>query len=419
MYIKELTNEEFDLFSKTYPLSSVYQTKEYALTMNKEGYSTIFLGLIDEEKVIAASLILIENDSKFKYALAPRGFLVDYSNIKLLETFTDLIKKYLNKLGVFAIKICPIIIRSVYNGKTDEKLKNQNFDKLFDNLLRTNYYHFGFNNNFEALKPRYEAIIDLRKPIDNLFNNIKKNYRTKIRSASLKGVEIIHGNDKLIDYLYSLTKGKYPRNKTYYENLYEYFNREDNVDLYCAKLNTRKYLQEIQKEYNELDEYLTKYNEQLINNHNPKKIDKKLSLDIKYNKLKEELKEAIELLRDNENGIMLASALVVKHSDTAYIMIDGYDPKYKKMNAKHVLIWELIQIYEKLGFKKLNLGGISNIRVDSKFKGLTEFKCNFGANIIEYVGDLELITNNALYFMYRRMNPIKKIFSKKQKNKEN
>ena len=419
MYIKELTNEEFDIFSKTYPLSSVYQTKEYALTMNKEGYSTVFLGLIDEDNVIAASLILIQNDTKFKYAYAPRGFLVDYSNIKLLETFTDLIKKYLNKLGVFAIKICPIIIRSVYNGKTDEKLKNQNFDKLFDNLLRMNYYHFGFNNNFEALKPRYEAIIDLRKPINNLFNNISKNYRTKIRSASLKGVEIFQGNNRLINNLYSLTKGKYPRNITYYENLYEYFNRENNVDLYCAKLNTRKYLQEIQREYNELDEFLTKYNEQLINNHNPKKIDKKLSLDIKYNKLKEELKEAIELLRNYENGILLASALVVKHSDTAYIMIDGYDPSYKKMNGKHVLIWELIQIYEKLGYKKLNLGGISNIKIDNKFKGLTEFKCNFGANIIEYVGDLELITNNALYFMYRRMNPIKKIFSKKQKNKEN
>lgn len=419
MYIKELTNEEFDIFSKSYPLSSVYQTKEYALTMNKEGYATVFLGLVDEDKIIAATLVLIENISKFKYAYAPRGFLIDYGNIKLLQTFTELIKKYLNKLGVFAIKLCPIIIKNIYNGKTDENLKNKNFDLFYEALLNLDYYHFGFNNNFEALKPRFEAIIDLRKPINDLFDNIKKNYRTKIRSASLKGIEIIQSNEKSLKYLYSLTKGKYPRNYTYYENLYEYFKREDNVDLYCAKLNTTKYLQEIQTEYDKIEAQLTKYNEQLINNHNPKLINKKLSLDVQYNNIKVELNNAIELLKNNENGILLAAALVVKHSDTAYIMIDGYDPKYKKMNAKHLLIWELIQIYEKQGYKKLNLGGISNFRISNKFSGLTEFKCSFGANIVEYVGDLELITNNALYFMYRRMNPIKKIFSRKQKNKEN
>ena len=280
------------------------------------------------------------------------------------------------------------------------------------------YYHFGFNNNFEALKPRYEAIIDLRKPINDLFNNIKKEYRTKIRSAETKGIEIIEGNKNIIKYLYGLAKNKYPRSLNYYENIYDYFKREDNVDIYCAKLNTKKYLQEIQKEYNEVDELLTNFNEEIINNPNSKKIDKKMALDIKYNKMKEELNEAIELLKNNENGIILASALVVRHSDTAYIMIDGYDSKYKKMNAKHLLIWKLIQRYEKEGFKKLNLGGISNISLDDKFKGLTEFKCNFGANIVEYIGDLELITNNTIYFMYQKMNPIKKIFHKKTKSKD-
>lgn len=413
MDIKELTNEEFDSFTKNYPLSSVYQTKEYGLTMNKEGYSTIYLGLLDNNDIVAATLILIENNTKFKYAYAPRGFLIDYNNTKLVQTFTELIKKHLSKIGVFAIKICPIIIRSIYDIKADEKIKNKNFDYFFNTLLDLGYYHFGFNNNFEALKPRFEAVIDLRKPVDDLFNNIKKSYRTKIRSSETKGIEIIEGDKSVIKYLYGLCKNKYPRSLDYYENLYDYFKREDNADIYCAKLNTRKYLQEVQKEYNEMDELLTNFNEEIINNPNNKKIEKKLSLDIKYNKLKEELQEAINLLKNNENGIILASALVVRHNDTAYIMIDGYNQDYKKMNAKHLLIWKLIQRYEKEGLKKLNLGGISNINIDNKFKGLTEFKCNFGANIIEYVGDLELITNNTMYFMYRKMNPIKKIFHKK------
>ncbi len=419
MEIKELTNEEFDKFSRNYPLSSVYQTKEYALTMNKEGYNTLLLGLFNNDKIVAATLILVETINKFKYAYAPRGFLIDYNNYELLKIFTNLIKKYLGKQSIIGIKLCPIIIKSVYNLRTDEKIRNNSFDTYFNNFLKLDYYHFGFNNSFEALKPRYEAVIDLRKPIDDLFNDIKKEYKTKIRSAENKGVEIIQGNDKAIKFLYRLSKGKYPRSLEYYENLYDYFKREDNVDIYCAKLNTKKYLQQVQKKYNEVEESLNKYNNNIMMNNTNKALNKKLFFDVKYNKLKEELAYAINLLKNNPNGIVLASILVVKHSDTAYLMIDGYDPIYKRFNAKHLMIWNLIKRYEKEGYKKLNLGGISNIEVNNKYKGLTEFKCNFGANIIEYLGDLELITNSPLYFMYRKMNPINKILHKKKKNKSN
>ena len=60
--------------------------------------------------------------------------------------------------------------------------------------------------------------------------------------------------------------------------------------------------------------------------------------------------------------------------------------------------------YSKLGFKKFNLGGISNIEKPGKYKGLNEFKLSYNATIIEYAGDFELITNTPLYFMYRRSN---------------
>ena len=417
MSIKELTNEEFNLFSKNYPLSSVYQTKEYGLTMNKEGYSTMLLGLVDDDKILAATLILVENINKFKYAYAPRGYLIDYSNFELLKTFSMLLKKYLGKLNIIGIKLCPIIIKSVYNLRTDEKIKNKNFDNLFNNLSKLNYYHFGFNNSFEALKPRYEAIIDLRKPIDDLFSDIKKEYRTKIRTSENKGIEVIQGNEKVIKDLYNLSKEKYPRGLSYFENIYDYFKREDNVDIFCSKLNTKKYLQQVQKKYSEIEELLNKSNEHILSNSKHKNIDKKLRLDIKYNKLKEELAYAIDLLKNYPNGIILASVLCVKHSDTAYILIDSYDKNYKTFNAKHLLIWKLINRYSKEGFKKLNLGGISNIEVDTKYTGLTKFKCNFGANIIEYAGDFELITNSPLYFMYRKVNPINKILHKKKKGK--
>ena len=415
MVIKELTNEEFDNFCNNYPMSSIYQTKEYAFTINKEGYSTIFVGLLDNDKILASSLIVIENSTKFKYAYAPKGFLIDYNNYKLLETFTNLLKKYLNKKGVCAIKLCPIIIKNVYNYVLDSKIKNDNFNTCFNNLEKLDYYHFGFNNNFESLKPRYDAVIDLRKDENLLFNNIKKEFRTKIRSSEYKGIEIVEGDKTSLKYLYDMSKDKYKKPFRYYENLYNYFDRIGNVDLIFAKINTKKYLEVIQKEYNKIENEVSLFNDKIINNKEYKKIEKKLNLDIKYNKLKEELNNAIKLLNEHPNGIILASALIIRYQDTAYLEIDGYDYKYKSMNAKHLLIWKLIKRYSNLGFKKFNLGGCSNIEINDEFIGLTKFKANFGSNIIEYIGDLELIVNNTLYFMYRKAKPIKKILHKKKK----
>ena len=69
--------------------------------------------------------------------------------------------------------------------------------------------------------------------------------------------------------------------------------------------------------------------------------------------------------------------------------------------------------YSKLGYKKFNLGGMSNPELDdNKYKGLNEFKTNFGAKVYEYAGDFELITNNAKYFMYKNTLPIKNILKK-------
>ena len=94
--------------------------------------------------------------------------------------------------------------------------------------------------------------------------------------------------------------------------------------------------------------------------------------------------------------------------------MDGYDKNYRYLNAKHLLLWKVIEEYSKKGYKKFNLGGISNINKDEKYKGLNEFRMNFGSCAMEYIGDFELVTNNTLYFMYKKTTKIKKIITNKK-----
>lgn len=149
-------------------------------------------------------------------------------------------------------------------------------------------------------------------------------------------------------------------------------------------------------------------------NKNQKLINKKINIDRYLNQYKNELINATNLLRNYPEGIVTSCILLIKQDKEITILIDGYDKKFKKLNSKHLLIWQIIQIYQKQGYTKFNLGGISNMAIDAnRYSGLDEFKLNFGAQMIEYAGDFELVTHKRNYNLYRNYVPIKNLIKSK------
>jgi len=417
MYIKELNNAEFNLFTDSYPYFSIYQTSEYGFIMNTQNYTSLFLGLVDDyEKIVAASLILIEKEGIFKYAYAPKGFLIDYSNKGLVEQFTTLIKEYLSKKKIMAIKINPMIIKSSYDYNTDSTRINPEFQGQIDFLKSLDYYHLGYNNLFEAFKPRYDAIIDLNKPITTLFGNMNKNFKNKIKSADRNGVRIVKATSDQLDFLYDQVKNKYPRDKKYFEDVLFFFKKRNMIDYYYAKLDTNVYLISIQKKYQKQMDLCNKLNNKLFKNvgkNNNKLISTKIYEENKLNEFKNELVFATKLLKENPDGVLLATMLIAKYRDEVYIFMDGYNKDFKKLNAKHLMTWKLIEKYSKEKYKRFNLGGMTNPYIkNDKYKGLNEFKLSFNARCVEYIGDLELITNQKLYNLYRNSKPIRYILKR-------
>ena len=417
MYIKELTNAEFNVFTDSYPYFSIYQTSEYGFIMNTQNYTSVFLGLMDDfDKLVAASLILIEKEGMFKYAYAPKGFLIDYNNKELVEDFTKLIKEYLGKKKIMAIKINPMIIKSSYDYTTDITRLNPDFDSQIEFLKTLDYYHLGYNNLFESFKPRYDAIIDLNKPITTLFGNMNKNFKNKVKSADKNGVRIIKGNETELNYLYDQVKNKYPRDKKYFEDVLFFFKKRNMIDYYYAKLDTNAYLINVQKRYQKQMDLCNKLNNKLFKNvgkNNTKLINNKIYEENKLNELKNELVFATKLLKESPKGILLATMLIAKYRDEVYIFMDGYNKDFKKLNAKHLMTWKLIEKYSKEKYKRFNLGGMTNPNIkNERYKGLNEFKLSFNARCVEYIGDLELITNQKLYNLYRNSKPIRYILKR-------
>ena len=110
MTFTELTIEEFKEFSKNHPQASFMQTLNWGELKKENGWNPIIVGVKEDNKVIAASLILSKEiflGKKMFYA--PRGFLIDYSNKELLSFFTKKIKEYAKRRKAIFIKIDPYV----------------------------------------------------------------------------------------------------------------------------------------------------------------------------------------------------------------------------------------------------------------------------------------------------------------------
>ena len=282
---------------------------------------------------------------------------------------------------------------------------NNNEDMIFKNLVSVGFNHMGFNNYFESFKPRFEAITDLTPNIDELFMSCNKALRTKVRRAELNGISIHRGDDRNIKYLYEQLKKVYPRGLKYFQDSYEFYSRNNLIDFYYAKIETKTFVAQSQKLYQEQEKLVNELSNTVIieaKNDSSKTLSMKLEADNLLASYKEQLLRATELLKIHPDGIITACALVIKNNDEAFLLIDSRDKDYSSFNSKHILLWKIMAKYASEGYKKFNLGGVSNIKLKpNKFKGLNDFKCNFNPKIYEYLGDFELVAIKSLYLVYK------------------
>ena len=401
MQIREINKDELNSYLKNID-HSLYQTSEYANTMEKQLFSIKLLGLEENGNIIGSTILLIVKKQGFNYAYAPRGFVIDYNNESLVKTFTLEIKKYCKKNNIVAIKLNPLIIKEINN------VKQENYDKIFNNLKSLGYNHLGYNDFFESFKPRYEAKIEMNNP-NILFNNIKKEYKTKIRSAIDNGVEIHKGTYDDLKYLYLQTEKKYPRDLLYFRYLYYFFSQNKKIDLFYAKLDCKKLLNKFRILYVKQEKICSEIDKAIKLNHSNKLTALKIEADNLLGKYHNQLSNATKMVQKNPEGIIIASALFIKESNEVYMIMDGFDKKYKRYNAKHLLIWEVLNYYK--NYKYLNLGGMTSLKED-KYKGLNNFKMNFGSSCYEYVGDLELVCIPSKYFLLKNAMPYQGLLKK-------
>lgn len=423
MKIVKLSPEQFDNFSSNHPLHTYYQTSSYGNLMTNDNFVPYYYGFInDQNTLIGATLILVQKlFLGYKYAYAPRGFLIDYDDKALIIEVTKQMKKFLSKENVAFLKIDPPVV----NNKRDKDgnvIQSPYTNDLIPFLQKIGYTYFGDNKFFGTLKPRWNAILKVTGSANSLFRNFDSSVKNKIRKAESRGVEILQGNHKDIETFYRFVNKKHYRKLNHYQKFAENFG--DNFELYFARLNTEKYLNNIKQIYeNELQK-----NENLNIEIREAGIQNKISIKLTNSKIqsdkvlavyKKELETASNLFAKYPSGVIISSTAIIVEKHGIELIIEGQNPAYKLYYPTFLTKWAIIEKYARLGAVYFDLNAITGYFANNnKFKGLNEMKLGFGAEVNEYIGEFDLVINSFIYNLHKKMKIGKKAIKKSHKDKE-
>ncbi len=394
MELRELTRKEFDSYALNHPLSSFQQTSSWGRFMEGDKFHTYYVGGFIKERLVGASLLLSYERKKGKERLfyAPRGFLIDYKNEELLKEFTEEVKKFIiEKHGVF-LKIDPyILVRDrdsegkiieggVYNDFVEINLTNANFTKVNDRI-----------------QPKWLSRINLKeKTIDDIFNNFSPKARQTVRRNERLGFKVrdfdFKDIDKIIDIIDNESK-KYNTivpTKTFYLDLKQTF--DGNIKFIEVYFKKGEVINNIDKMIIDVN----KEKEVRISNYHNSKMTAEYFIDKELEAL-EEIKR-LESLKDYfskcSDDVSMGIYMFITIGNEVVALNGGIVDKYNKLDASYTLHYEMIKYAIDNGYKYYNLYEIGDITDDNnKLKNSYNYKKNFGGEVIELVGEYDLVIN--------------------------
>ena len=419
MMIIELNEEQFRSYANFHSNRNYFQTVEFANMYELYGYKKLYVGLVDDNNnLIAASLLLLNKIKNYKYAYAPRGFLIDYNDMELFKTFTIMLKNYLKRIKVVFVKVDPRFVYKKYDK--DLNVINDN-SKMIPFLESLDYVHLGFNTYFESINSRFEVISTDFGSIKEAYDSLSRNVKRSIIENNKMGISIHEGDASNIDLFYNIIKKKTKNNLVYFKNYFKCFNTQDNkIELYFAKINTETYV----NNYRYLVNKETKNNNlingkmQDINSYKSKNLlDKKILSDHLLQEYNNKLVDALNLYKNYPNGLIVGTCAVIVNNKEVYFLMDGYVPELKEIHTSYSLKWEIIKKYINLGYKVFNLGEITGnfSSENNKYYGLFFSKMGFNSYVYEYPGEFDLVVNKFMYKLYYNVMH----YESKRKNKKN
>ena len=256
MYFAQLKAKEYEEFWNKHPQKTFLSTTEIGKLREKSGWEVYYVGMKEDKKVICAAM-LVSKKRKFNKNefYSPRGFLIDYNNKSLLESFTKEVKQFVKEKNGYILRIDPYVINK--ERDKDGNIVEGGIDNT--NVVNT-LKHLGFKEvpikNREQVSWMFSLDID-GKTEEEILNNMKSNTRNIIRKTEKFGITINELSYDELDEFYKIMieTGKRRefkiRDISYYQEMYKLFSKKDQIKFYITRLNLKEYVERLTLELKE------------------------------------------------------------------------------------------------------------------------------------------------------------------------
>ena len=412
MRMIEISKEKFEEFANKTPYSNYCQTANYGMVMSETGFDYSFVAYTTNDlEILAAGMFLTKKIGKrYYYAYCPKGYIIDYNDTELVRKFTRNLIKYYKRKKIIFLKINPEIPIATIDYKNNfERISNENTN-ILDNLKNLGFKKRKELIPLELLQPKLTALVNLR---EYDVNKLEKKIRSNILKSENNGLELIIGDGTKVEILYEFIKNMKDRSLNYYRNFYNAFKREEKADLLLVKVNYETYLINAKKRVEEEQIKNEELNERLRNDTSEKNLNEKMNSDRALEQYKQDVIYATEGMKRSEDTY-IAGAITVKYKDKVSIFIAGVDKNYNYLNPNYFLHHKIFEMY-KNDYNICDINGIADdFENESKFKGLNRFKIGFNPEIVEYIGELDLVINNSRFKRVEKNNLLSNEFTKKK-----
>ena len=210
MKLTELTKEEFKKFADKHEQITFHQTEEWANLKKVNNWDSYYVGLKDNDKVIAGAMLLAKTLPiiKKKMFYSPRGFLIDYNNKEILKEFTNQLKDYIKKEKGIFVKIDPYVEYQEHDNNGEIIEDGYNNKEAVKNLQDLGYKFFGFNTMQDTLQPRWMHVIEINGRNEE---EVQKDMESKTR-------QILRKNEKSSIKTHEITRDELPIFKSIMEH---------------------------------------------------------------------------------------------------------------------------------------------------------------------------------------------------------
>lgn len=391
MKFQEITEKEYQKFWENHPLKTFLSAPEISKLREKSGWITYFVGVKENKKIIAATMLLAHKRHFGKYEFySPRGYLMDFKNKELLTFFTKELKQYIKDKKGYVLRIDPYVIYKQRDIDGNIIEGGEDNSDVVNNLLKLGYKKIA-EENMEQVGWMFSLNLE-GKTIDQIYKEMKPNTRNTIRKAEKFGITVNEISYDELDRFQSIMeetgarKGFHVRNLSYFQEMYKLFHDKNEIKYFITELDLKAYIERLTREKSEKEEKLSSLSDAKYNDGQKKNLNNEIA------SINKRITESNKIRKDTGKDVITLSGsmFMLIQPEVIYLSSGNYE-EYMNFNSQYLIQWELIKYGIENGFKKHNFYGIpAHINEHPKDYGIYEFKRGFNGYVEELIGEFAL-----------------------------